>query len=125
MADALRTLARLHHLRANQARRALADALAAERDAERAVCDAAQALVRETAAAPRDAADPLFAFRIGWLPAVRRAEAGAAVALLDAAGRTQEERDGLGRARAAAARAGELRTAQRETDDWAVTARSR
>ncbi len=73
MADALDTLARLRRLEADQARRALGEAIAEEGRARAAAADALAARARETALAGSDAADPLARAFAAWLPASARA----------------------------------------------------
>ena len=96
MTDTLALVQRLRRLEADQARRALAEALRAERDAESAVAALAATLLQETAYAKhnpsRDFGD--------WLPAEKTARQEAAAKLLQAATAVAECRQTLAQARA-------------------------
>jgi hypothetical protein len=102
MADALATLRRLRQIEADQARRALAAALAASLEADRRAQAARTALETEARAAPADAAHPLAGSYAVWLP-VGQTE----VREAGAADRTAQTRADATRAALAEARAAE------------------
>jgi hypothetical protein len=101
MADALPILARLRRLAADQARRALAAALAEERSAAALESAALAALRREAQFAPADATHPLAGCFSAWLPAGQSAVHGASAIKNAAVARVGDARGLLGQARAA------------------------
>ncbi len=123
--DGLASVLRLRRLAQAEARRLLAERLAAEARAEAAVADAEAAIEREREAALDLAAGDATVEAFGaWLPVGRKAQAGAAAGHETALAETARARAELGAARAAveaaervaaareAARAGRLRKKQ-------------
>ena len=100
-ATTLATLARLRQLAANQAKRALAQALTAEHNAAQAHATATTRLAQELAAPPTDAAHPLAGSLAAWLPAAQAQIATAANTVRDAADQAAAARADLAQARAA------------------------
>jgi flagellar export protein FliJ len=101
MADTLATLHRLRRLQSDQAKRALADHLTAERTAEHRLAQAHAAIAAEAASAPTDAAHPLAHAFAAWLPAAHLARAQLTAALAAAEATTTTARATLTEARAA------------------------
>jgi hypothetical protein len=101
MADALTTLRRLRQIESDQARRALASALAASLEADCRAQSARAALQTEARAAPVDAAHPLAGSYAAWLPAGQTAAREAAAAERAAQARADATRAALAEARAA------------------------
>lgn len=133
MADALATLARLRRLAADEARRDLAQRLAAETAAEQALAAQAAALTREQAALASAQPGILAASYPAWREAAlaRRAAAAQGVSLaasacdqarakLAAVQSAQRAVDSMMEARHAARRAAYLAHAQRALDDTAA-----
>jgi flagellar biosynthesis chaperone FliJ len=134
VADALATLRRLRQIEADQARRALAAALAASLEAERRAQAARTALQTEARAAPVDAGHPLAGSYAAWLPTGQTAVREAAAAERIAQTRADATRAALAEARAAeravetvldaraaARHAASLRREQVELDDFKPT----
>ena len=97
-ATTLATLARLRQLAANQAKRALAQALTAEHNAAQAHATATTRLAQELAAPPTDAAHPLAGSLAAWLPAAQAQIATAANTVRDAADQAAAARADLAQA---------------------------
>jgi flagellar export protein FliJ len=102
MADALATLHRLRRLAGDEARRALAAALAAERAAEAKFQSLQAAMAAEAASAPNDAAHPLAGAYANWLPAAQAQRTAARAAMRAAEAEVGVARAALAQARAAA-----------------------
>ncbi len=101
MADALDTLARLRRLEADQARRALGEAIAREAQARDRADDARAAQQREATFVGGAAVDGLAGAYAAWLPAAARAIAAAEAENIRCQADTESAKAALGASKAA------------------------